>query len=46
MGIKSLVQVPVSLAILAVSTSKLPVILKEVGQGQILLLEESKPSRW
>ena len=46
MGIKSLVQVAVTLAILAVSTGKLPLILKEVRKAQIVLLEESKASRW
>ncbi|GEM_PF-633931 len=46
MGIKSLVQVAVTLAILAVSTSKLPLILKEVRKAQLVLLEESKASRW
>jgi len=46
MGIKSLIQIAVTLAILVISTGKLPFILKEVGKGQILLLEESKPSRW
>lgn len=46
MGIKSLVQVAVTLAILAVSTGKLPLILKEVRKAQLVLLEESKASRW
>jgi hypothetical protein len=46
MGIKSLVQVAVTLAILAVSTSKLPLILKEVRKAQLVLLDESKASRW
>jgi hypothetical protein len=46
MGIKSLVQVEVTLAILAVSTAKLLLILKEVRKAQLLLLEESKASRW
>ena len=46
MGIKSLVKVAVTIAILAVSTSKLPLILKEVRKAQLELLEESKPSRW
>jgi hypothetical protein len=46
MGFKSLVQVEVTLAILAVSTGKLPLILKEVRKAQLVLLEESKASRW
>jgi len=46
MGMKSLVQVAVTLAILAVSTSKLPLILKEVRKAQLVLLDESKASRW
>jgi hypothetical protein len=46
MGIKSIVQVAVTLAILAVSTGKLPLILKEVRKAQFVLLEESKALRW
>jgi hypothetical protein len=46
MGIKSLLQVAVTLAILVVSTGKLHVILKEVRKAQLGLLEESKASRW
>ena len=46
MGIKSLIQIAVTLAILAVSTGKLPPILKEVRKAQLVLLEESKASRW
>ena len=46
MGINSLVKVTVSLAFLAVATGKLPLILKEVRKAQLVLLEESKASRW
>jgi len=46
MGIKSLPQIAVTLAVLAVSTGKLPLILKEVRKAQLLLLEESTASRW
>ena len=46
MGIKSLIQIAVTLAILAASTGKLPPILKEVRKAQLVLLEESKASRW
>jgi len=46
MGIKSLAQIAVTVAILAVSTGKLPLILKEVRKAQLVLLEESKASRW
>jgi hypothetical protein len=46
MGIKSLIQMAVTLAILAVSTGKLPLILKEVRKAQLVLLEESKASKW
>ena len=46
MGIKSLIHIAVTLAILAVSTGKLPLILIEVRKAQIVLLEESKASRW
>ncbi len=46
MGIKSLIQTAVTLAILAVATGKLPLILKEVRKAQLVLLEESKASRW
>jgi len=35
MGIKSLVQVAVTLDILAVSTGRLPLILKEVRKAQL-----------
>lgn len=45
MGIKSLEQMAVNLAILATSTAKLPLILKEVRKAQLVLLEESKASR-
>jgi hypothetical protein len=46
MGITSLIQIAVTLAILAISTGKLPFILKEVRKAQLVLLEESKASRW
>jgi len=46
MGIKSLIQMAITLAILAASTGKLPLILKEVRKAQLVLLEESKASRW
>jgi len=46
MGIKSLIQMEVTLAILAVSMGKLPLILKEARKAQVVLLEESKASRW
>jgi hypothetical protein len=46
MGIKSLIQMAVTLAILAASTGKLPFILKEVRKAQLVLLVESKASRW
>jgi hypothetical protein len=46
MGIKSLVQVAVTVALLAVSTGKLPLILKEVRKAQLALLEESKATKW
>jgi hypothetical protein len=46
MGIKSLIQMAVTLAILAVSTGSLPLILKEVRKAQVGLLEESKASKW
>ncbi len=36
----------VTLAILAVATGNLPLILKEVRKAQLVLLEESKASRW
>jgi hypothetical protein len=35
-----------TLAILAVSTGKLHLILKEVRKAQLVLLEESKASFW
>ena len=41
MGIKSLVQMAVTLAIFTVSTGKLPLILKEVRKAQPVLLEAS-----
>jgi len=46
MGIESLIHVAVTLVILAVSTGKLPPILKEVRKLQLVLLKESKASRW
>ncbi len=46
MGIKSLIKMAVTLAILAVATWNLPLILKEVRKAQLVLLEESKASRW
>ena len=46
MGIKSLIKMAVTLAILAVATGNLPLILKEVRKAQLVLLEESKASRW
>jgi hypothetical protein len=46
MGIKSLIQMAVTLAILAVATGKLPLILKEVRKAQLVLLWEPKASRW
>ncbi len=46
MGIKSLIQIAVTLAVLAVSTGKLPLILKEVRKTQLVLLEESKRWGW
>ena len=46
MRIKLLIQMAVTLAILAASTGKLPLILKEVSKAQLVLLEESKASRW
>jgi hypothetical protein len=36
----------VTLAILAVSTGKLSLILKEVRKAQLVLLDEAKGSRW
>jgi len=39
-------QMAVTLAILAVATGNLPRILKEVRKAQLVLLEESKASRW
>jgi hypothetical protein len=46
MGIKSLIQMAVTLAILAASTGNLPLILNEVRKAQLVLLEESKASSW
>jgi hypothetical protein len=46
MGIKSLIQIAVTLAILVISAGRLPFILKEVRKAQLVLLEESKSSRW
>ena len=46
MGIRSLIQIAVTLALLAVSTGSLPLILKEVRKAQLELLEESKASKW
>jgi len=39
MGIKSLIQMAVTLAILAVATGSLPLILTEVRKAQLVLLE-------
>ena len=46
MGIKSLIKMAVTLAILAVATGNLPLTLKEVRKAQLELLEESKASKW
>ena len=46
MGIKSLIQMAVTLAILDVATVKLPHILKEVRKAQLVLLKDSKASMW
>jgi hypothetical protein len=46
MGIKPLIQIAVGLATLAAFSGKLPVILREVRNAELVLLEESKASRW
>ena len=46
MGIRALIQIAVTLAILAVSTVRLPVILKEARKAQLVLFEKSNVSRW
>ncbi len=46
MGIKALIKIAVTLAVLAVSSGKLPAILKEVRVAQLYLLKDSQASKW
>jgi len=46
MGIKALIQIAAALAILAVSSGKLPTILKEIRVAQLHLLKDSQASKW
>lgn len=46
MGIKALIQIAATLAVLAVSSGKLPAILKEVRVAQLHLLKDSQASKW
>jgi hypothetical protein len=46
MGIKAVIQIAATLAVLAVSSGKLPAILKEVRVAQMHLLMDSKASNW
>jgi hypothetical protein len=46
MGLRSLVQWAVVLAMLAVSTGRLPAVLKAVKVAQLQLIQDSKASKW
>jgi hypothetical protein len=46
MGIKLLIQIAATLAVLAVLSGKLPAIRKEVRVAQLHLLKDSKASNW
>jgi len=46
MNIDKLIQVAVTLAILAASTGQLPKVIKGVRIAQLKLLKESKASKW
>ncbi len=46
MELKSLIQIAAILAVLAVSSGKLPTILKSVRVAQLHLLKDSQASKW
>jgi hypothetical protein len=46
MGIKALIQIAATLAVLAVSSGKLPVLLKDVHVARPHLLKYSQASKW
>ena len=46
MGLKSLIQVAAVLAVLAVSSGKLPTILKTLRIAQLHLIKDSQASNW
>jgi len=46
MGITKLIQIATILAIMAVSSGKLPQILNTVRKAQIILIQDSKASNW
>jgi hypothetical protein len=46
MEIKALIQISATLAVLAVSSGKLPAILKEVWVAQLQLIKDSQASKW
>ena len=46
MGIRALIQIAATLAVLAVSSGKLPALLKEVRVAQLHLIKDSLASKW
>ncbi len=46
MGISKLIQIAVTLAFFAVSSGRLPWVLKEVRVAQLKLIKESQASKW
>ena len=46
MGIKELIQIAAILAVLTVSSGKLPAILKVVRVAQLQLLKDTQASTW
>lgn len=46
MGIKALIQIAATLAVLAVYSGKLPAILKEARVAQLHLIKDSQASKW